>query len=241
MATTPLSWGWQLQLWQLQRHLLIDGNNAIKTRTTMPAWWQATRATMLAQQWRRPQRINDSNNTIVTRATIAIVTTAKTPAHWRHQCHHNKSNNASLMTRNEGDNASLTMAEMPVHQQWQWCHHDNGKDSCTLTMATTTATTPAQRTMYHLCVRILWRYCLFEQNLVVLTFPTGKVRSGQIQLHWFQRDTKQLCTPLDCLGGGGLAYRRGKSHIGDFGLATNLIWFFLGRFCILCCVPPKKI
>jgi hypothetical protein len=41
-------------------------------------------------------------------------------------------------------------------------------------------------------------------------------------------------------GGGGLTLRRGKSHIGNFGLATNLCLFFLRRFCILCCVPQKS-
>ncbi len=46
--------------------------------------------------------------------------------------------------------------------------------------------------------------------------------------------------PLDWLSGGGLTLRRGKNHTGNFGLATNLSLFFLERFCILCCVPPKK-
>ncbi len=36
---------------------------------------------MLAEQWQRRLRIKDGNNTIMTRATIAIATTAKTPAH----------------------------------------------------------------------------------------------------------------------------------------------------------------
>jgi hypothetical protein len=40
-------------------------------------------------------------------------------------------------------------------------------------------------------------------------------------------------------GGSGLTSRRGMSHIGNFGLATNLSLFFLRRFCILCCVPQK--
>jgi hypothetical protein len=41
-------------------------------------------------------------------------------------------------------------------------------------------------------------------------------------------------------GGGGFTSRRGKSHIGDFGLATNLSLFFLRRLCILCCVQQKS-
>ncbi len=53
MAMMPLSWGWQLQLWHWQRCLRIDRDNTIMTRATMPAWWKATRATMLVwQQWR---------------------------------------------------------------------------------------------------------------------------------------------------------------------------------------------
>jgi hypothetical protein len=36
---------------------------------------------MLAQQWQRRLCINDGNNTIMMRATIAIATMAKTPAH----------------------------------------------------------------------------------------------------------------------------------------------------------------
>jgi hypothetical protein len=59
------------------------------------------------QQWRQ---------SIVTRATITIVTTAKTPAHQRGQHYHDEGNNASLMTSNEGNGASLTTAETPLHQ-----------------------------------------------------------------------------------------------------------------------------
>ncbi len=40
-------------------------------------------------------------------------------------------------------------------------------------------------------------------------------------------------------GEGGLTLRRGKSRIGNFGLAANLSLLFLGSFCILCCVPQK--
>jgi hypothetical protein len=50
------------------------------------------------------------------RATIAIATTAKMSAHQRQQHHHNKGNYPSLMTSDEGNNASLTTVEMPVHQ-----------------------------------------------------------------------------------------------------------------------------
>jgi hypothetical protein len=72
-----------------------------------------------AQQWWRGLRINDSNDDIVTRATIAIATTAKTPAYQRQQHHHNKGMDASFTTSNEGDNTGLMTAEMPAHQQWQ--------------------------------------------------------------------------------------------------------------------------
>jgi hypothetical protein len=50
--------------------LQIKGNDAIVTRVTMPAHLQQGRLC-----------INNGNNAIVMRATIAIVTTAKTPAH----------------------------------------------------------------------------------------------------------------------------------------------------------------
>jgi hypothetical protein len=43
------------------------------------------------------------------RAIIAMATTARTHVH--QQCHHNKGNNASSITRDKGDNASLTMVE----------------------------------------------------------------------------------------------------------------------------------
>ncbi len=91
---------------------------------------QAKRATTLAQQWSICLCINNSNNAIVTRATIAIATMAKTPAHWRQWCHLDEGDDNSLTTRNEGNNASLMMAETPLHQWWQWLHHNNGKDAC---------------------------------------------------------------------------------------------------------------
>jgi hypothetical protein len=55
--------------------------------------------------------------------------------------------NVSPMMSNKGNEASLTTAEMPAHQQWQQHHrdesnnrhHDNSKDACTLT-----ATMPSQ-------------------------------------------------------------------------------------------------
>jgi hypothetical protein len=80
------------------------------------------------------------------RAAIAIVTMAKMLAHQWRWCHHNKGNNASLMTSNKGNDTSLTTAETPVHQRLQQRHHDksnnhhcnNGKDACA-----STATTPS--------------------------------------------------------------------------------------------------
>jgi hypothetical protein len=70
---------------------------------------------MLAQQQQGHLRINDGNNTIVRRATIAIATTANMPVHQQQQCHHVKGNNASSMTCNKGKQSSLTTAEMPTH------------------------------------------------------------------------------------------------------------------------------
>jgi hypothetical protein len=63
---------------------------------------------MLVWQWQRCLCINDGNNSIVTRATIAITTMEKMPAHWRQQCHLNEGNNASLTTRdNKSNNACM--------------------------------------------------------------------------------------------------------------------------------------
>jgi hypothetical protein len=145
MTTTPLQQGQQCQL--------KDGNNAITTRATTPSRIKGDntiikRATMPAWQCQGCLRINNGNNTIVMRATIAIATTAKRPVHQWQWCHHNKNNNSSLPTSYEGDDASFTTTETPAYQQWQWClhgksnncHWDNGKDVCALT-----ATTPSQQ------------------------------------------------------------------------------------------------
>jgi hypothetical protein len=105
-----------------------------------------------------------------------------------------------------------------------------------------TATTPSQQGQQHQlddeqqAYMIVWHHTGISPITFIPTF-TGKGRSGQKQLGCVQRDAKQWCMPLDWLGGGGLISRRGKSHIGNFGLAMNLSLFFLGRFCILCCVP----
>ncbi len=217
----PLSWGWQLQLRRWQRHLSINGNNAIMTRAMMPAWQQATRVTMLAQQQWRCLCNDNSNNAIVTRATIAG-TMAKMLAHWRWQCQHDKGNNTSLTTSYKGNKASLTTVDTPVHQQRQWHHHNDGKDACALTMATTPLLQGQQCQLDAWWVTrvyfFAWLDRLFEQNRFFLTFPTGKGRSGWMQLYWFQHDTKQLCTPLDWLGGGGLTSR------GERATLAILVW-----------------
>jgi hypothetical protein len=109
--------------------LLIKSNSAIVTRAMTPA-----------QQQQGRLHIDNGNNTIIMRATIAIVTTAKTPAHQQQWRNCVKGNNASLMTSNKDDDASLTMVEMPAHQQQQHphrdksgnCHCNNSKDACTL-------------------------------------------------------------------------------------------------------------
>jgi hypothetical protein len=103
-----------------------------------------------------------------------------------------------------------TTAKPPAHWRQQ-CHHDKGNNASLTTSLVS-----------------CWNQC----NCLCPNFPSGKGRSGQ-------RDAKQLCTPLDWLGGGGLTSRRGKSHICHFSLATNLILFFLRCFCILC-VSHKK-
>jgi hypothetical protein len=84
--------------------LQIKGNNVIVTRATTPS-----------QQWQGCLCIDNGDDVIITRATIAMATTAKTPAHQWQQRHHNKGNNTSLMTSNKGNDASSTTAEMPAH------------------------------------------------------------------------------------------------------------------------------
>jgi hypothetical protein len=116
MARMPLQQGQQCQL--------EDSNDTIATRATMLLRIKGnnaivTRATMPAQQLQGRLRINNGNKAIVMRATIAIATTGKPPAHQWQQHHHNEGDNASSMTSNEGNNAGSTTAETPAHQQWQ--------------------------------------------------------------------------------------------------------------------------
>ncbi len=145
MTTMPLQQEWQCQL--------EDGNNTIVTRATKLSWIKGnnaivTRATMPAQQWQGRLRINNSNDTIVMRATIAIAMTAKMPVQLWQRHHHDKGGNASSTTSNEGNGASLTTAETPAYwgkdtivtrvtiaiatmakmsaHQWQWRHHNKG-------------------------------------------------------------------------------------------------------------------
>ncbi len=59
-----------------------------------------------------------------------------------------------------------------------------------------------------------------------------KGRDEGVSMYRFMRDAERSCTPLDGFG-GILTFRWGKSHNGDFGLATNLTLFFLGRLYII--------
>ncbi len=116
MAWTPVHWLWQ------QRHCHernnCNCNNSKDACTSMAIMHsqqgqqcqltrQATRVMTLAWQWRRRLRIDDGVNAIVTRATITIAAMGKMPAHQWQQRHHNKGNNASLMTSNKGNNACV--------------------------------------------------------------------------------------------------------------------------------------
>jgi hypothetical protein len=125
MTKMPLQQGW----W----HQFEDGNNAIAKRETMPSRIMGkdaivTRALTPAWWQKGLLRINNGNDAIIMRATIAIAMTAMTPVHWRWWHHHDKSNDTSLMTSNEGDDASLTTAEIPAHRQQQWRHHDKSNN-----------------------------------------------------------------------------------------------------------------
>ncbi len=105
---------------QEQQCQLEGNNNAITTKATMPLWIKGknaivTWATTLDQCWQGCLHINNGNDTIVMRVTITMATTAKIPVHQGQGCHHNKGNNASLMTSDKGNGAVLTMAETPAH------------------------------------------------------------------------------------------------------------------------------
>jgi hypothetical protein len=112
ITTMPLQQGQQCQLedsnnairTRATRPLQIKGNNAIVTRTTTPARYRQGHL-----------RINNGNNAVIMQAEIAIATTAKMPVHQWQQRHHDKGNDASLMTSDKGNNASLTTVETPVH------------------------------------------------------------------------------------------------------------------------------
>jgi hypothetical protein len=80
---------------------------------------------------------------------------------------------------------------------------------------------------------------LFEPNHFITTFATGKGRSGRRHFYQVQSQAEQLCMPLDASGWRWSHLKKGKSHIGNFGVATNLSLFFLKCFCILCCVSQK--
>jgi hypothetical protein len=200
MATTPLSWGQQLQLQQWQKCLCIDSNNTITTMATMPAWQQAMRATILAQQ----QNSRD-----------ACTSTMATTPSWQEQQLPLQQWQRGL--RIDDNNAIIKRATKP--SQWGQQHQLDNKQQV---------------------YTILWHHAGISAIAFVPTFPTGKGRSGWRQLDWFQHDAKQLCMPLDWLGGGGLTSRRGKSHICNFGLATNLSLFFFDILYFVLC-PPKNI
>ncbi len=94
------------------------------------------------------------------RATIAIVTMAKTHAHWQQQYHHDKGNNTSLTTSNKGNNTSLRCPKtttVPLWQeqqlplgQWQRCLRIDGNNA-TMTSMTMPAWWWATRATTHAC------------------------------------------------------------------------------------------
>ncbi len=99
------------------------------------------------------------------RATIAMATTAKMPAHWCWQRHHDEGNDSSA-TSDEGLDASSTMAETHLRindsnytivreqqsllQQQRRCLRINGKDAIT-TRARTPAWRRVARATTHAC------------------------------------------------------------------------------------------
>ncbi len=118
-ARTPAHWQWQQHHCHEANNCNCNNDKDACTSAAMAplqqGQWRVTRATTLVwQQWRR-LHINDGNDAIMMRVTIAIGTTAKMPAHWQQQCHHDKDNHASLTTSDKGNNASMMTAEMPLH------------------------------------------------------------------------------------------------------------------------------
>ena len=81
------------------------------------------------------------------------------------------------------------------------------------------------------CARV---YC----KTAALPQPTQQGKEGLDKGVWTNsRVGLSNCVQLD---GVASPWEGGKSHISDFGLATNLSLFFLGHYCILCCVPQKS-
>jgi hypothetical protein len=81
---------------------------------------------MLAWQWWRHLHIDNSNNTIVTRATIVIATIGRRL--------HIDANDASLTTSNEGNNINDdndAIAKRATMLAWggRQCHHNKGNNT----------------------------------------------------------------------------------------------------------------
>ncbi len=120
MATTPSQQGWWCQLENEQQGEWCYLNNGRDTcpliTGTMPSWQEQQSP---SRQWQRHLRIN-GNLTITTRATTPVwgQATRVMALAWQWWKH---------LPINDGNNAIMTMAKTPAHQQrWQcYCYKGN--------------------------------------------------------------------------------------------------------------------
>jgi hypothetical protein len=192
-AEMPLQWRWQSPLQQQQRHLCINGNKAIETRTKCHCndGKDACSLMMMTMPLQGGQwcQLKDRNNVIATRATMplrikgnnAIVTRAMSSAWWRQGCLCiDKNNNAIIM---RAAIAIVTMAKTPVHQQQQ-CHHNKGNNTIAMM-----AKMPAHWWWQ-------WRHCNKSGN-ASLGMATTPLQQGQ-QCHHGSRATMPLLQGQQC-------------------------------------------
>jgi hypothetical protein len=204
--------------------------------------------------------MHNGNNAIVTRSTIAIVTTVKRPAHqWQH-LHHDEGNNASLTTSDKGKDACARTHKQTYHMFVFACTPANISyvQACELAckpcepllwpsaqqisllphlppcFATFVCRNCSQlfvprqesannkyvgatiTSCWYFVYSIFWLDWFFKQNRFVLTFPTGKGRSGQRHFYQLQSNAEQLCTLLDASGWRWPHLKKGKEPHWQF-------------------------
>ncbi len=160
-----------------------------------PPSWQEQQTPL--QQWQRNLFI-DSDNASTTRARTPDwwqAIRATTLAWQRQRC----------LCINNSNDAITTMAKMPAHWQWWWCHCFKGNNA---------SLTNNRQLM---CTFFLAGSFL-EKNRFVLTFPTRNGRSGWRQFYWFQGDTNNCV--CHCTGWMEVA----SPPEGERATLTILVW-----------------